>query len=238
MNIPRKPLTAIEAGIQLATASRILAAQSVVDGYGHVSIRDPGDPSRFLISRSMAPALVTPDDIMMMDLDGNPIDDSRQPFLERFIHGAIYALRSDVDAVVHSHSASVIPFGVVETVPLRAIYHMGAFLGPKAPVFEIRETAGPASDMLIRDINLGRALAASLGGGSTILMRGHGSVVVGSDLPTAVYRAVYTEINARIQIQALQLGPVNYLTPEEAEAVTDMSAGQVMRAWDLWQSQL
>ena len=218
---------------ELVAANHILAKRGVVDGFGHVSVRDPSAPGHFMIARSMAPALVSRDDLMRVDLDGIAGDD-RPAYLERFIHAAIYRMREDVKAVVHSHSTSVIPFGVVPSVTLKPVYHMSGFLGEGAPVFEIRDTCGASSDMLVRDMVLGRALAGSLGQGSTILMRGHGSTVVGSSLQQAAFRAVYLEVNATVQIQASQLGPITFLTPAEAAAAAASNDGQVGRSWSLW----
>ncbi|TGE01673.1 class II aldolase/adducin family protein [Methylobacterium nonmethylotrophicum] len=219
----------------LVAASRILADQGVVDGFGHVSARDPGNPNRFLMSRSVAPALVTADDIMAFDLDGVPVDPrGRAVFLERFIHAEIYRARADVKAVVHSHSPSVIPFGIAPQVPLRATYHVAAFLAAGVPVFDIRAAAG-ATDMLVRDAVLGRALAATLGDKAVALMRGHGDVVVGPTLPMAVFRAVYTEVNARIQSQAMALGgPLTFLDAEEGEKAGRALDQIHLRAWELW----
>ena len=147
----------------LVAANRILYDQGVVDGFGHVSVRHDKDPNRYLLSRSMAPALVTRDDIIEYDLDSNPVDArGRTSYLERFIHGELYKARSDIIAVVHSHSPAVIPFADT-SVPLRPMNHIAGFLGSGVPVFEIRDTAGPATDMLIRSPGLGHALAASLG---------------------------------------------------------------------------
>jgi len=219
----------------LVAANRVLADQGVVDGYGHVSVRHPADPQRYLMSRSIAPEMVTAGDVMEYDLDSNPVDArGRASYLERFIHGEIYRARPDVTAVVHNHSPSVIPFGV-STAPLRPLYHMSAFLWPGVPVFEIRTAGGPATDMLIRDASLGRALAGSLGAGPVVLMRGHGAVVVGGSLPEAVFRSVYTEVNARLQAQAMALGgPVTFLDPEEAKRAQASIAGTMGRPWELW----
>lgn len=220
---------------RLAEANHILFHQGVVDGFGHVSARDPDDPSRFLIARSMAPALVTADDIMRLDLDGAPEPgDERRPYLERFIHGEIYRIRPDVQAVVHSHSPAVIPFGVVRGAALRPICHMAGFIDDQAPVFEIRETAGEESNLLITDRPLGRALADRLAANSVVLMRGHGSTVVGASIEQAVFRAVYTEVNARLQAEALRLGDPTYLTAGEARAAAAVNDSQIGRAWDLW----
>jgi len=218
----------------LVAANRILADQGVLDGYGHVSVRHDRDPNRYLMSRSLAPELVTAADIMEYDLDSNPVDlRGRAMFIERFIHGEIYKVRPDVTAVVHNHSPSVIPFGV-SGQPLRPLYHMSAFLGGGVPVFEIRQ-AGGMTDMLIRNPALGQALARTLGDRPVALMRGHGAVVVGPSIPLAVFRAVYTEVNARLQGQAMALGgQVIYLEPDEARQAEASVGGTIGRPWELW----
>src|SRR5262249_2591887 len=160
----------------LVAASHILTELGVLDGFGHVSARHDKDPNRYLMSRSMAPALVKPGDILEYDLDSNAVDAKGQAlFLERFIHGEIYKARRDVKAIVHSHSPSVIPFGVSK-VKLQPIYHMSSFLGLDVPVFEIRDVAGPGSNLLVGSPALGAALAKVLGERVVVLMRGHGSV--------------------------------------------------------------
>ncbi len=220
----------------LAIANRILADHGVVDAFGHVSVRHDKRADRFLLARNMAPASVTPADILEFDLDGNPLRaEGRAVYLERFIHGELYRARPDVHAIVHSHSPNVVPFGIVAEAKLRPIWHMSGFLGEEVPVFEIRTVAGDGSDLLIRSNALGSALARSLGAVDVVLMRGHGATIVGPNLRLAVYRAVYTEINARIQIEAMQLGAVNYLTPQEAIAAAATNAKVVDRAWDLWE---
>jgi ribulose-5-phosphate 4-epimerase/fuculose-1-phosphate aldolase len=204
-----------------------------VDGFGHVSVHHPKDPTRFFMARSMAPALVTPADILVFDLQGEPMDaKGRAVYLERFIYSAVYKARPDVQAVVHSHSPAVIPFGVT-TVPLKPLYHMSAFLGTGVPVFDMHRTAGD-TDMLIRDPQLGDVLAAALGDKTVVLMRGHGAVAVGDSLIEGVFRAVYTEVNARLQAEALKLGPVTYLTPAEATLSMRTTKGIQARAWELW----
>jgi len=218
----------------LVAANRILADQGVVDGYGHVSIRHPADPQRYLMSRSIAPETVTAADIMEYDLDSSAVDArGRTSYLERFIHGEIYRVRPDVKAVVHNHSPSVIPFGVT-TAPLRPLYHMSAFLGGGVPVFDIRKASAQPTDMLVRDAALGRALAQTLGARPVALMRGHGGVVVGTSLPVVVFRSVYTEMNARLQAQAMALGPVTYLDDEEARRAEASVGGTIPRPWELW----
>lgn len=224
----------------LAAASRILAAQGVVDGFGHVSLRHPGAPDRYLMPRSIAPALVTPEDIIEYDLDSNPCNaNGRGSFLERFIHGEIYKARPDVNSVVHSHSPSVIPFGLVDA-KMMAMFHNAAFLAAGVPVFDISERFG-ATDMLVSDGARGVALAGALGDKHVALMRAHGSVACGPTLQIAVFRAVYTEVNARIQHWTAALGGAGPIAAlDEAEGlladVPNQTAG--MRAWDLWRGQV
>jgi HCOMODA/2-hydroxy-3-carboxy-muconic semialdehyde decarboxylase len=218
----------------LVAANRILVDQGVLDGYGHVSVRDPTHPDRYLMSRSLAPELVTAADVLEHDFDGNAPSAPGTPlYLERFMHGEIYRARPDVNAIVHSHAPSLIPFGVTG-VGLKPLYHMSAFLTSGVPVFDIRAAAG-TTDMLVRNPALGRALAQSLGSHPVALMRGHGAVVVGPDLPHAVFRSVYTEVNARLQAQAMTLGKnVRYLEPEEARRAEASLDGTLGRPWELW----
>lgn len=218
----------------LVIASHILSDQGALDAFGHVSIRHPSDPNRFLMSRSLAPALVTAADIMEYDLDGNPVDArGRASFLERFIHAEIYRARPDVQAVVHSHANAVIPFSV-STVTLRPVALIEAFLPQPVPVFDIHETAG-VTNMLVSNSPLGRALAQTLGSGSVALMRGHGMVVAAPTLPLAVYRTIYTMIDANLEAEAIALGgKVTYLEPEEARAADKVLDQIHLRAWDLW----
>ncbi len=224
----------------LAAAAHILALQGVVDGMGHVSMRHPEAPDRYLMARAVAPALVKPDDIIEYDLDCNPCNAQRRnSFLERFIHGAIYAARPDVMAVVHSHSPSVIPFGLVP-VPMRAMFHNAAFLAAGVPVFDIAEKFG-ATDMLVGDRAKGQAFVEVMGKKDIALMRAHGSVACGASLQIAVFRAVYTEVNARIQhwTQALGAGaPMAALSGEEGLLADAVNQGAALRAWDLWRGQV
>jgi len=218
----------------LVAASRILAEYEVLDAYGHVSARSDKRPDRFIMSRAVAPALVRAADLMELDADSEALaGDKRKGFIERYIHGEIYRARPEVMAVVHSHSPSSIPFGVTRT-RLRPIYHMGAFLWSGTPVFDIRKTKAE-NDLLIRDRPLGQALAKTLGGCTCVLMRGHGMTVVGDGVPEAVYRSIYTEMNAKLQIQAGQLeGPIEFLSDEEGRRSTAANRGTLERPWELW----
>ena len=234
MPVPTADATLID---KVVTANHILADHGVVDGFGHASARHDRSPEHFLLSRNRAPALVTREDIVTYDLDGNAVDaEGRPPYLERFIHAAIYRARPDVHAVVHSHSPNVIPFGATAH-RLKPIFHMSGFLGEGSAHFEIRGAAGN-TDMLIRSIELGHALARSLGGHATVLMRGHGITVVGASIEQVVYRSIYAEVNARLQSQAHALGPVTYLNAEEAALAAATNDGQIGRVWELWRQRI
>jgi ribulose-5-phosphate 4-epimerase/fuculose-1-phosphate aldolase len=237
---PATPIAGVDAALleDIVVGSRILAEFGVVDGFGHVSARHPTNPNHFLMSRSLAPALVTADDIMEFDLDGNAIDArGRTVFLERFIHGEIYKARPDVMSVVHTHSAGVIPFSVTK-VPMRPMFHNPSFLAVGVPVWEIRKDFGEA-DMLVGNSALGKSLAQTLGDKPVVLMRGHGDVTVGPTVKMAVFRAYYTDVNAKLQSQAMALGgEVNYLTPGEGEKADKVNFIVLDRIWNLWKMRI
>jgi ribulose-5-phosphate 4-epimerase/fuculose-1-phosphate aldolase len=221
----------------LVAANRILADQGVLDGYGHVTVRSSRDPNRYLMSRSMAPEGVTADDILELDLDSVPVDNKGQQRMhtERFIHGAIYKARPDVNSVIHFHAPAVVLMGV-SGEPLRPIYHMAGFLGEGVPLFDIRAVTGRMTSMLITDAAAGSALAQTLGNKSAALMRGHGAVVVGSSLPQAVARGVYLKINAEMQVQVLGK-KIEFLDPEEAR-LGAIANGAYPKDWELWKSKV
>jgi HCOMODA/2-hydroxy-3-carboxy-muconic semialdehyde decarboxylase len=232
---PNAPPALLE---DIVTGSRILAEFGVVDAFGHVSARDPNNPQRFLMSRSLAPAQVTAADIMEFDLDGNAIDARGRPvFLERFIHAEIYRARPDVMSVVHTHSPGVIPFSVSKT-PLRALFHNAAFLAGGVPVWDIAREFG-ATDMLVRDSGIGKSLARALADKPVVLMRGHGDVAVGPNVKMAVFRAYYTDVDARLQTQAIGLGSeVTYLSAEEGAKADTVNLAIIDRAWNLWKQKV
>lgn len=222
---------------KLVYANRILYDQGVVDGLGHASVRHNSEPGVFLLSCNRAPGLCRRQDIVCYDFDGNAVSDTAErPYLERYIHAEIYRARPDVVAVVHSHSPSVIPFAITNNA-LRPVFHMSGFLGEGSAQFEIRD-AGGNTDMLVRSTYLGQALARSLGSKSCVLMRGHGSTVVGISLEQAVYRAIYAEVNARLQLAAHGLGPITFLNEEEAQLSADANDTQIPRSWNLWVQRL
>jgi ribulose-5-phosphate 4-epimerase/fuculose-1-phosphate aldolase len=234
------PPPGVDAGLleDIVIGSRVLADFGVLDGFGHVSARHPTNPNHFLMSRSLAPALVTANDIMEFDMDGNAVDArGRTVFLERFIHSEIYKARPDVMAVVHTHSAGVIPFSVTK-VPLRAMFHNPSFLAVGVPVWDIRKEFGE-TNMLVGDSAIGKSLAEMLGDKPVILMRGHGDVAVAPSVKMAVFRAYYTDVNAKLQSQALALGgEINYLTPGEGEKADKTNFAVLDRIWNLWKMRI
>jgi ribulose-5-phosphate 4-epimerase/fuculose-1-phosphate aldolase len=226
-NSPEK--VAIE---DMVTASRILARHGILDAWGHVSIRHPANPERYLLSRARAAALVSSEDIMEFDLDSNPIDQrGRRMFLERFIHGEAYRARPDVNAVVHSHSPTMIPFSVTGE-PLKAISHIASFMAEEVPVWEIRDV-GCTHGLLVTNNAQGSSLAKTLGQGPVALMRGHGNMVVAPDIKRAVHRALYAEVNAQQLMTALSFKrPITFIAPDEAQ-----DPKRLDDAWELWKSE-
>ena len=216
----------------LVAANRILAEHGVIDAYGHVSLRSPANPGRYYLARSIAPETVLLEDLIEYDLDSNPLDDrGRESVRERFIHGEIFKTRPEVMSVVHNHSPSVVPFSVTN-VPLKPIFHMAAFIGEGIPNFEIRKVQ-KGTDLLVKTPKLGKALASVLGKKPAALMRGHGSVVVGENLPRAVGRSIYLELSAQLQMQARLLSKkINYIDAAEVRASNPVQ--DYKRAWPLW----
>ena len=218
----------------LVTANRILAHQGVVDGFGHVSVRHPDHPDRFLLARSRSPELVTNDDIREFGLDGEMIiSDGSSAYLERFIHAAIYHRRPDVNGVVHSHSEALLPYGIT-SVPLRPVFHNAARIGKTVPVWDIRNNFGD-TDLLVVNLEQGRDLAEKLGNNRLVLMRGHGLTVATETLYTAVTTAIYAVVNARVQTTALQLGEVNYLSAGEIECALEKAAASAIGHRRIWE---
>ena len=222
----------------IVTGSRVLADFGVLDAFGHISARHPTNPGHFLMSRALAPALVTSDDIMEFDQDGNAVDArGRGVFLERFIHAEIYKARPDVMSVVHTHSPNVIPFSVSK-MPLRPLYHNAGFLAAGVPVWDIAREFGP-TDMVVRDGGIAKSLARALSDKSVALMRGHGDVAVGPAVKVAVFRAYYADVNARLQAQAIGLGAeVTYLSAEEGKNADAVNLAVIDRIWSLWKQQI
>ncbi|MCD6073266.1 MAG: ribulose-5-phosphate 4-epimerase-like epimerase or aldolase [Rhodospirillales bacterium] len=220
---------------ELAAANRILAHEGVVDAYGHISVRHPDDPTKYLLSISKSPELVEPDDIMAFNLDSSPVqDDNRPKYVERPIHGSIYELHPHINSVVHNHAYDVIPFTITD-IPLRPVLHSARRMKDVAPVWDIHDKFGD-TDLLVSTNDQGRDLAKSLGEGRMVLMRGHGCAVAGVSIADAVQTSVYAMVNARILLQALTIGGgnVKYLHPGEITAPAsrrDQLKGH-NRAWE------
>ena len=221
---------------ELVTANHILAREGVTDALGHISVRHPDRPDRFFLSCSRSPELVKLDDIMEYDLDCNPIDQrGRTMYFERPIHGAIYQARPDVVSVVHNHAYEVIPFGLTRR-PLRPCVHPAAGIGAHVPVWDSRTSFGD-TNLLITDMEKGKDLARGMGESNSVLMRGHGCVVVGGSIRQAVLNAVYFKINASLVLQCLQIGDdITYLSDGEIELTRKIAYADnsLTRMWDYW----
>jgi len=228
-------MTKLDAVIdELVTANRILAREGIVDSFGHPSIRHPERPDRFLLSRARAPDLIEADDIMEFTLDGAAVNGgNRKPYLERFIHGAIYEARPEVNAVIHNHSPSVLPFGVTKK-KLKPLHHMCGCFGHEVPVWDSQNQFGDTS-LLVSSVEMGRDLAKLLGNRPAALMRGHGCVVAGRDIREAVYIAYYLELGAKLQMQAMSMGEITFLTPGEVDNIIERTGPYSFnRAWENW----
>ena len=237
-NDTRDPLAA--ALDDLIAANRILANEGVIDAFGHVSCRHPLRPSHFLMSRARAPALVEASDIMEFDGEGKAVDAAgRRPYAERFIHAAIYEARPDVRAVVHDHSAEIIPFGLSKT-PLQAVSHVGGIIGGPVPVWDIAEVVGPKSNLLVISLDVGRSLAKKLGSGTALLMRGHGAAIASQSIRRTTIAAIMLNAQARILQNAIALGTgVQPLSDgeiaETAKIFSDETPGDAIgRTWEYW----
>ena len=218
----------------LVVANRILAREGVVDAYGHVSVRHPGDPQRFLLATSIAPEMVEESHIVEFDIECRPVkDDGRPLYHERFIHGGIYEARPDVHSVVHNHSPSVIPFGVTGG-KLKPLLHMCANIGHEVPIWDSHDKFGDTA-LLVDSVDMGRDLAHAMGAGRTVLMRGHGATVLGPTVRQAVFISIYLEVNAKLQMQAMAMGDIKFLTPGEVDKIMARTGPySINRAWENW----
>jgi HCOMODA/2-hydroxy-3-carboxy-muconic semialdehyde decarboxylase len=219
---------------EIVTANRILAREGVVDSFGHVSARHPDNPNRFLLSRARAPERIEVADIMEFTLEGEAVDArGRAPYLERFIHGGIYEAQGDVQSVVHNHSPSVIPFGVTDK-KLKPLLHMCANIGHEVSTWDSHDKFGDTA-LLVENVEMGRDLAGALGRDRTILMRGHGATVAGSSVRHAVFVSIYLEVNAKLQMQAMAMGEIKFLTSGEVDKVAARTGPYTLnRAWENW----
>jgi ribulose-5-phosphate 4-epimerase/fuculose-1-phosphate aldolase len=219
---------------ELVTANRILAREGVVDSFGHVSIRHPDRPERYILSRARAPECIEAGDLMEFALDGTPLDAAgRTPYAERFIHGAVYDARAEVRAVVHHHSPSVIPFSVTGA-PLSPVMHMCAGIGTRVPTWDSRTRFGD-TNLLVTNAAMATDLAAALGERPVILMRGHGCVVAGGSLREVIFNSIYLQLNADLQMKAHALGDITFLSEGEVAAVLRTRGSFTYeRAWEFW----
>lgn len=222
----------------LVDANHILAHEGVVDAFGHISLRHPEEPGQFLLSQSCSPELVAPEDIMTFTDAGAVVgEDRRKPYLERFIHGSVYAQRPDVRAVVHSHAREVLPFAATRK-PLRPVTHLGAIVGAEVPVWDICDTFGPATNMLVSNAAQGDDLATALHDRDAILMRGHGSVVVGRTVREVTIKAIYLSVNAKVLAEARQIGEPVYLSDDEQRLSKEINLAEnpMTRAWSYFRA--
>jgi ribulose-5-phosphate 4-epimerase/fuculose-1-phosphate aldolase len=219
----------------LVIANRILANEGVIDAFGHVSIRHPGRPDRYVLARSRSPELVERGDVMEFDLENGPIDPQwRTMYSERPIHGSIYRARPDVTSVCHNHARSLIPFSVTGAV-IRPIWHVAGCIGAEVPIWDVRSEFGD-TDLLVTTRAVGDSLARKLGSNRACRMRGHGAVVAAHDLKAVVFISVYLMINAALVKEARELGEVTYLSAEEVHLTEQMNlrARSQNRAWEYW----
>lgn len=221
---------------ELATATKILVHEGIMDTFGHISARDPEDPGSFFLAQKLAPALITSADMVRFNLDGETTD-NRPSYLERYIHSEIYKARPDVQCVLHTHSPAVLPYCFTDT-PLRPVTHMGAFMGEVVPIYEIRDKLGDDTDLFGGSPSVCADIAESLGDATVVLMARHGVVNVGNSVREVVFRAFYLEQEAKALTTGLQIGNVNYLTPGEVKTAGALVGKQIDRGWDHWSQRL
>ncbi|SOE19015.1 3-hydroxy-2-methylpyridine-4,5-dicarboxylate 4-decarboxylase [Hoeflea halophila] len=221
---------------ELVTATKILLHEGILDTFGHISARDPEDPQSFFLAQKIAPSHITADDIQRLNLEGET-DDNRPSYLERYIHSEIYKARPDVQCVLHSHSPAVLPYCFTDQ-PLRPVTHMGAFLGEAVPVYEIRDKHGDATDLFGGGKDVCADIAEALGDSPVVLMARHGVVNVGRSVREVVFRAFYTEQEAKAQTAGLQIGNIEYLSPGEIKTAGNLVGAQIDRGWDHWTMRL
>ena len=225
-------------------ANRILAHQGVLDAYGHVSMRDPTDSSRFLLSRSLSPGSVTAEDVILFGGDGEPVspDEKRPLYVERHIHSAVYEKRPDAMAVVHSHAEDVLPFTITKR-KLRPVLHTIGNMGDNIPVWDLATNFGDRTALVVTNMAQGRDLARCLACDRMALMRGHGFVCLGYSIYDLVRLSVYIPKNARVQMAAMRMclpaddeSGVHYLSTGEIESrlALDPMSPAMLRGWEFW----
>ncbi|BDA84848.1 hypothetical protein Sa4125_23900 [Aureimonas sp. SA4125] len=221
---------------ELVIATKILLHEGIMDTFGHISVRDPLDAESFFLAEKLAPSMITKDDILRFNLDGETTD-NRPSYLERYIHSEIYKARPDVQCVLHTHSPAVLPYCFVDT-PLRPVTHMGAFMGESVPVYEIRDKRGEETDLFGGSREVCADIAESLGKQTVVLMARHGVVNVGNSIREVVFRAFYLEQEAAALTAGLQIGTVKYLSPGEVTTAGKLVGAQIDRGWNHWSQRL
>jgi ribulose-5-phosphate 4-epimerase/fuculose-1-phosphate aldolase len=224
---------------ELAAANRILANEGVLDAFGHISLRHPTIPDRYLISRYGAAELMEPSDILELTLDSKPVEPtSARLFSELVIHGCIYQARPDVHSVCHHHAVSVLPYCItgVELVP---VMHLGAALGGKVPFWDSRDEFGD-TPLLVTKPEEGHSLARALGNQWLVLLRRHGATVAGRSLRECVFRSIYTCRNAELQSRSMAIGSISTLSAGEAELCSShsLTPRTLSRTWEYWSFRL
>jgi HCOMODA/2-hydroxy-3-carboxy-muconic semialdehyde decarboxylase len=221
----------------LATANRILAREGVLDAFGHASVRHPDHPERFLLARSLAPELVTADDILEFDLTSQPATPCTVAlYSERVIHGAIYRARPDVNAICHHHAAALMPF-CLAPLALKVVTQLGATIGVDVPLWDQRDEFGATNHLVTRE-DEAASLARCLGAASIVLMKRHGATVVGTSLRDLVFRCIYSGRDAELQLRGLSYGAIDSFTPDEIRLAGNFAETTLTRAWNYWCARL
>ena len=228
-----------EARYALALANRMVAHEGVLDGFGHISVRHPGNPERYLLSRSRSPELIEPADILEFSLDSELLTKGDfLPYGECVIHGEMYKARPDVIAVCHHHSAAILPF-CVTGVEMRPMNGLGSVMGATAPLWDSQDEFGD-TPMVLTTAEHGASLAKALGPHWMILMRRHGATVVGTTIQETVFRSIHSHRNAELQLRSLALGEITPLSKGEAAMANAYSLRErpMGRAWEYWMVRL
>jgi HCOMODA/2-hydroxy-3-carboxy-muconic semialdehyde decarboxylase len=224
---------------ELALANRILANEGVLDAFGHVSVRHPRDPKRYLLSRSRSPLLIEPGDILEYTLDSAPVKPPKvHLYAERVVHGCIYQARADVMAVCHHHAPAIMPFAIAG-VPIVPVFHLGAAMGEEAPFWDQHDEFGDTNLLVVKPEE-GRSLARALGTHSAVMMNRHGATVVGGGLKELVSRSIFMCQNAEYQLRAQSLSSSAPLHRGEIKLAGALSLMPtvVTRTWEYWSARV
>ena len=224
---------------ELTLANHILAREGLLAGLGHISARHPDKPDHFILSRALAPNLVTVGDLHEFDLDGNLTDGSDiNGYAERVIHAAVYAARPDVNCVCHNHAIELLPFCNIGEAP-KPVTHVGGMMGAHVPVWDNRIDFGDTQIIVIK-MEEAVSMARALGANRCMLLRRHGALVVGKNIRETVFRSIVLRDNARVHLDASRLGELSVLTEKEIEISNALheSPRILERVWDGWVAEL